>query len=256
MAVGRFADRVVVITGGGEGIGAASARRFAAEGATVVIMGRTKTKLEHVAARGGPESKIDVVVTDVSDEKAIAHAIDAVASRHGRLDTLVNNAAAYGPGSVDQVDATTWRSVMATNLDGTFFASRAAVPHLRAVGGSIINVGSVAALGGELGMAAYSASKAAVGNLTRTMAMDHGPDGIRVNAVHPGITHTETQAALLEIDAVRAGIRNRVPLRRAGQPSEIAAVIAFLAGDDAGFITGAQIPVDGGTSATSGNPLP
>lgn len=254
MAVGRFDDRVVVITGGGEGIGAASAHRFAAEGATVVIVGRTRAKLDQVANRVGPEAKIRGCVADVSDQEDISRVLDAVAERHGRLDTLVNNAAAYGPGTVDQLDAATWRTVMATNLDGTFFASRAALPHLRAVAGCIINVGSVAALGGEWGMAAYSASKAAVSNLTRTMAMDHGNDGIRVNAVHPGITHTETQAALLEIDAVQDGIRNRVALRRAGRPSEIAAVIAFLASDDASLITGAQIPVDGGTSATSGNP--
>ncbi len=250
---GRFRGKVVVITGGGEGIGAAAADRFAAEGATVAIVGRTKAKLDRVAAqRQG--STIESVVADVSDEEEISRAIEAVAIRHGRLDTLVNNAATYGPGPIDQIDSATWRTVMATNLDGVFFASRAALPHLRAVRGSIVNVGSVAALGGEWGMPAYSASKAAVGNLTRTMALDYGSDGIRVNAVHPGVTHTEQQAALLDNDVVRDGIRNRVALGRAGQPSEVAAVVAFLASDDASLVTGAQIPADGGTSATSGNP--
>src|SRR5699024_3470960 len=124
------------------------------------------------------------------------------------------------------------------------------------VRGNIINVGSVAGLGGEWGMAAYSASKAAVSNLTRSMALDHGGDGDRVNAVHPGITNTEAQAPILEYEAGRPGFRYRVARQREGAHSGVASVIAFLAGSVARHITGAQIPVDGGTSATRGNPHP
>ena len=216
-----------------------------------MIVGRSPAKLNRAAARAPESADVSTYVADVGDESAIAAAVDETVGRFCRLDTLVNNAAVYAPGTLDTA---AWRAAVATNLDGVFFTSRAALPHLCTNGGSIVNVGSVAAVGGQWEMPAYSATKAAVANLTRTMALDHERHGVRVNAVHPGATRTETQAPLLAMDAVRAAVRNRVALGRPGEPEEIAAVIAFLASDDASFVTGAQLMVDGGTSATSGNP--
>lgn len=254
MGTSRFSGRVVLVTGGGDGIGAATAWRFASEGASVVVVGRTADTLDRTVTRAPAGATVVAHVADVGDESAIATAVDETVGRFGRLDTLVNNAAVYSPGTVDRLDTLAWHAAVATNLDGVFFASRAALPHLRTTGGSIVNVGSVAGVGGQWEMPAYSATKAAVANLTRTMALDHGRDGVRVNAVHPGVTRTETQAQLLGLEAVRAAVRNRVALGRPGEPDEIAAVITFLASGDASFVTGAQIMVDGGTSATSGNP--
>jgi NAD(P)-dependent dehydrogenase (short-subunit alcohol dehydrogenase family) len=144
MAEDNFTGKVVIVTGGGSGIGTAAAHRFAAEGATVVIIGRTQAKLDKVVSDAPTGSTLIALVGDVSDEGEITELVDAVAHDHGRLDTLVNNAATCEPlGSVSDIDARGWRHVMSTDVDGVFFASRAALPHLRAVGGSIVNVGSV-----------------------------------------------------------------------------------------------------------------
>ncbi|KEF09511.1 3-oxoacyl-ACP reductase, partial [Streptomyces rimosus] len=173
---------------------------------------------------------------------------------HGRLDVLVNNAAVATGGTVEHTDTASWRQIMSVDVDGTFYLSRAAVPHLRAVGGSIVNVGSVSGLGGDWGLAAYNAAKGAVVNLTNAMALDHGAEGIRVNAVHPSITVTEMAGPLLADESLVAAFRQRIPMRRPAEPEEVADVIAFLASDDARFVNGVHIPVDGGLSASSGQP--
>ncbi|WP_205650342.1 SDR family NAD(P)-dependent oxidoreductase [Actinoplanes solisilvae] len=252
MTDGRFAGKVVIVTGGGAGIGAATARRFAAEGATVVVVGRTQETLKQTAANA--EGVVEVAVGDVSDQEAITAIIDGVAARHGRIDVLVNNAAIAALGTVEQLDAATWRQVMATNVDGVFFCSRAGLPHLRAVGGCIVNVGSVSGLGGDWGLAAYNTSKGAVTNLTNVMALDHAAEGVRVNAVHPSLTVTEMAAPNLERTEVLNDFMERIAMRRPAQPSDVAGVIAFLASDDASFVTGAHIVVDGGLRASSGQP--
>ncbi|MER5347661.1 SDR family oxidoreductase [Streptomyces mirabilis] len=143
MAEGTFTGKVVIVTGGGSGIGAATAHRFAAEGATVVIIGRTQAKLDKVVSDAPAGSTLIARVGDISDEEEITRLVDAVAHDHGGLDTLVNNAATCEPlGTVSDIDAAGWRRVMSTDVDGVFFASRAALPHLRAAVGSIVNVGS------------------------------------------------------------------------------------------------------------------
>ena len=250
-----FTGKVVIVTGGGSGIGAATAHLFAAAGATVVIIGRTQAKLDKVVSDAPTGSTLIARVGDVSDEEEITGLVDAVARDHGRLDTLVNNAGTCEPlGSVSDIDTAGWRRVMSTDVDGVFFASRAALPHLRAVGGSIVNVGSASGLGGDWGLAAYDAAKGAVTNLTNAMALDHGAEGVRVNAVHPSMISTDMTAGFLQNDGIVAAALNRVPLQRFGDPAEAAAVIMFLAGPGASFVNGAHIRVDGGLGASNGNP--
>jgi meso-butanediol dehydrogenase/(S,S)-butanediol dehydrogenase/diacetyl reductase len=254
MAEDRLTDKVVIVTGGGSGIGAATAHRFAREGATVVVVGRTEDKLHKTVAAAPAGSEILARVADVCDEYEVTAVVDEVAEDFGRLDVLVNNAAAAAFGTVVDTDTDRWRHVMSVIVDGTFYASRAAVPHLRAVGGSIVNVGSVSGLRGDWGMAAYNTAKGAVVNLTNAMALDHAREGVRVNAVHPSLTVTPLAAPVLDDDGLLAAFRERIPMQRPAQPDEVADVIAFLASAEARFVNGVHLPVDGGLSASSGQP--
>jgi meso-butanediol dehydrogenase / (S,S)-butanediol dehydrogenase / diacetyl reductase len=254
VTAGRFSGKVVIVTGGGSGIGAATAHRFAADGATVVVTGRSSDKLEKTVADAPAGSTVVARAADTSDEQAITHLVDEVAREHGRLDTLVNNAAIAEPGTVTDLDADSWAQVMAIDVNGVFFASKAAMPHLVATKGSIVNVGSVSGLGGDWGMAAYNAAKGAVVNLTNAMALDHGGEGVRVNAVHPSLTVTDMSAGIREDEDTVAKFRDRIPMGRPAEPAEVGDVIAFLASDDARFVNGAHLPVDGGLGASNGQP--
>ncbi|MFI6048746.1 SDR family NAD(P)-dependent oxidoreductase [Streptomyces violascens] len=254
MDANRFAGKVVVVTGAGSGIGAATAHRLAREGATVIAVGRTEEKLKSTAASAPAGSAIVTRVADVSDEAATASLIAEVAEEYGRLDVLVNNAGLGMPGTVEDTDTAVWRQVFAVNVDGVFFASRAALPHLRRVGGCIVNVGSVSGLGADWGLAPYNAAKGALVNLTNAMALDHGHEGVRVNAVHPSLTRTPMAAPVIENEAALAAFLQRIPLQRPAEPDEVADVIAFLASADARFVNGAHIPVDGGLGASNGQP--
>ncbi|SEM18928.1 SDR family NAD(P)-dependent oxidoreductase [Streptacidiphilus jiangxiensis] len=249
----QFFGRVAVITGAGTGIGAATAHRFAADGYTVVLVGRTEATLKQTAQAGPGAARMHPRVADVSDQEAVAAVMDEAAERFGRLDVLVNNAGVAVPGTVDRIDVDSYRTMLATNIDGVFFASRAALPHLEAVHGCIVNVGSVAGLRGEWHQAAYNMTKSAVVGLTNSMALDHGPR-IRVNAVHPGLTLSRPyyRDALAEGSALHRRFVDRVPMGRAGEPAEVAAVIAFLAGPDAAYVNGAHLTVDGGLTASDG----
>ncbi len=157
-------------------------------------------------------------------------------------------------GDVGTLTTDDWRTVMATDVDGVFYACRAAIPHLKSSRGSIINVNSVSGTGGDWGMAAYNAAKGAITNLTRAMAMDHGKDGIRVNAVCPSLTRTGMTEDMMHDDKLIAKFNERFALKGPGEPEDVAAVIAFLASDDARFVTGVNLPVDGGMSASNGQP--
>ena len=247
--------RVAVITGAGGGLGGPIAHRFASDGYTTVVVGRTDATLREVAesAPAGTASHVHPWAGDVSDLEAITAVMDGVAARFGRLDVLVNNAGSAAPGTVEDIDPAAYRAIMSVNVDGVFFASRAAMPHLRATRGCIVNVGSVGGVRGDWQQAAYNTSKGAVVNLTNAMALDHGRD-VRVNAVHPGTTfsHQYIREALAEGTDLRRRFDDRVPMGRPGEPEEVAAVIAFLAGPDASFVNGAHIPVDGGLTASNG----
>lgn len=249
----RFTQHVVVITGAGSGIGEATAKRFAREGAKVVLVGRNEDKLSKVAAQLEGEGHL-VRAADVADLGEVEALFKEVASRFGRLDVLVNNAGIVKSGKVTELQPQDWKELMSVDLDGVFYCTRTAMPALIASKGSIINVSSVSGLGGDWGMSFYNAAKGAITNFTRALALDHGPDGVRVNAVCPSLTRSELTEDMLNNEPLIAKFKERIALGRPAEPEDIGDVIAFLASDDARFITGVNLPVDGGLSASNGQP--
>lgn len=249
----RFLGKTVVISGAGSGIGAATAHRFAAEGANVVLNGRRADKLAEVASGLDPARTL-VHPGDASVEMEVEALIAAAVDRFGGLDVLVANAGVFAGSTATKTSTADWRAVMAINLDGVFFAVRAALPHLIARKGNIVSVASVSGLGGDWGAVAYNASKGGVVNLTRALALDNGRHGVRVNSVCPSLTVTEMTTGMTDDAALMAKFAERVPLGRAAEADEVASVIAFLASDDARFVTGVNLPVDGGVGASNGEP--
>ncbi|WP_321806524.1 SDR family NAD(P)-dependent oxidoreductase [Burkholderia sp. BCC1993] len=245
---GRLQHKTALISGAGTGIGAATAQRFAAEGARVMLCGRRREPLEQVAraivAAGGEAGWVQA---DVTDEAAVGRAVDATLERFGRLDVMVNNAVNYTWGLVDQVSTDDWHRCLRGTLDVAFFGTRAAMRVMkRQGGGAIVNLGSVAGLLGSPGLSAYGAAKAGVLNFSRAVALEGAADGIRVNVVIPGVVWSEGTREALQDDAMRDGTARAVPLRRIGEPREVADAILFLASDEASYITGQSLVVDGG----------
>lgn len=246
----RLQDKVAFVTGGGTGIGAATAVRFAQEGATVVVCGRRREPLDAVVASivaaGG---KAEAVVADVSDEAGFTGALADCAARHGRLDILVNNAMAYTWGSIEETSTADWHANFGTSVDGTFWGTRSAMKLMKGKGGSIINLSSICGTLGTPWMSGYSAAKAAVLNFSRAAAAEGAPHGIRVNVVIPAVVETPATAGMLADEASRKNTEKLIPMGRVGQPEELANAILFLASDEASYITGAALPVDGGRSS-------
>lgn len=249
----RFTHKVVVVTGAGSGIGEATAKRFAREGASVVLVGRNEEKLKKVHAQLEGEGHL-VRAADVADLSDVEALFKEVASHFGRLDVLVNNAGIVKSGKVTELEVQDWKELMSVDLDGVFYCTRSAMPALIASKGNIVNVSSVSGMGGDWGMSFYNAAKGAITNFTRALALDHGADGVRVNAVCPSLTRSELTDDMMDNDALMAKFKERIALGRPAEPEDIGDVIAFLASDDARFVTGVNLPVDGGLSASNGQP--
>lgn len=235
---GRLDGRVALITGGARGQGAAEARLFAAEGATVVITDVLTEEGERTAGDLG----CDFLEHDVASEERWAAVVDEVVERHGRLDVLVNNAGILSAARLVNTRTEDWDRVIAINQTGVFFGMRAVAPTMTEQGsGSIVNISSVAGLEGVFGSMAYTASKFAVRGMTKVAAKELGPSGVRVNSVHPGIIDTEMTA-----DFPKERMLRSVPIGREAEPSEVAAVVLFLASDESAYCTGQEFVVDGG----------
>jgi 3alpha(or 20beta)-hydroxysteroid dehydrogenase len=233
----RLGGKVAVITGAARGQGAAEVERFRAEGAIVVA--------------GDVREADGVVHLDVASAASWSEVIQAVVAEHGRVDVLINNAGVHSRGVVQEVAEAEFRRVLDVNLVGPFLGIQAVVPYMPR-GGSIINIASLNGLAAQVGTSAYTASKFGVRGLTRAAALDLGPLGIRVNAILPGVTRTPMIAAVVE--EREAELAAGHPLRRIGEPADLAAAAVFLASDDSSFITGTDLVVDGGLSAQTPRP--
>jgi meso-butanediol dehydrogenase/(S,S)-butanediol dehydrogenase/diacetyl reductase len=249
----RFKGKTVIVTGAGSGMGEATARRFSEEGANVVLADRDADSVKAVAAEL-PAERTMVQVVDVSQSFAVNAMVAVAIAKFGRLDVIVNNAGVHEAGEPTDISDERWQAVMNTDANGVFFGCRAAIPYLEKTSGVIINTASVSGTGGDWGMSPYNAAKGAVVNLTRALALDLGKKGIRVNSVCPSLTRTGMTKDMLKDETLVAKFKERIPLGRVCEPREVAAVIAFLASDDASFVTGANIAVDGGVSASNGQP--
>lgn len=251
----RFHGKVALVSGGGTGIGAATAARLREDGADVVITGRRRDLLEDVARQTGAVA----VAGDAADTDDVRRAIRVAAERFGGLDIVVANAGGGGGGAALETDDASWNDGLRRSLTTAFVSAREALPALiERGGGSIVVVSSIAGLAAGPSMAGYVAAKHGLIGLTRSLARDYGPKLVRVNAVCPGWVRTPVGDEQMDVLAERRSITREqayrlasehVPLRRAARPEEIASVIAFLASDDASFVTGSVVVADGGASA-------
>jgi meso-butanediol dehydrogenase / (S,S)-butanediol dehydrogenase / diacetyl reductase len=237
----RFENKVALVTGGRSGIGRAVARRLSDEGATVIT------------AQRGEDKEFDGITADFSDPNTAERVVAEVIAREGRVDVLINNAGMMQEASIEELSLEDWQRNVNVNLTAPFLMIRAALPYLRKTKGSIVNTGSVEGLAANPGHAVYCATKAGIHGLTRAVAVDHGHEGIRCNAVAPGWIDTDLNLEFIEnvhdAEQFRRDIGKIHPVGRTGTPEEVAALAAFLAADEAGFITGQVYTVDGGRTS-------
>lgn len=247
-----LSDRVALVTGGGSGLGFAIARGLAQAGASVTIGGRNRDKLDTaVEALASEGIEVAIAPFDVTDEHAVDAAIDALINRAGRIDILVNNAAVNKRAPLDSFESSDWHALMAANLHGPFYVSKAVVPKMKARRtGKIINICSLASDLGRPNIVPYAVSKGGLKQLTRALAVELAPHNVQVNGIAPGFFRTQMNAALIADEEFSAWVERRTPAGRWGDPQEIAGAAVFLASPAADYVTGAILHVDGGFAAS------
>jgi meso-butanediol dehydrogenase / (S,S)-butanediol dehydrogenase / diacetyl reductase len=244
----NFSDKIVVVTGGGSGIGLAIADRFARASATVVIAGRTQERLDN-ALRTLPAGRVTAVRADGGDPADVERLINGIVERYGRLDIVVSNAAVSVSGEITDVSTTDWEALRQTNIDGFFYLAKTTLPLLEQSQGTFIAISGVSGLAGDWKLAVLDASKGAVSQFVRALALDWGRRGVRVNAVAPSLIRTDLVAAMTSDPRLVAKFEDRVALGRLGEVEDVAPAVLFLASDAARYITGVVLPVDGGVMA-------
>ena len=255
---GTLAGRVAVVTAGGAGIGAATARRFAREGARVVVADLSGRRAEAVASEiASSGALVEWLKMDAADPDGAQAVVRRAVDTWGRLDIMVNNAGHAEVAPLDEITLEGWNRVLAVTLTGAFLGMKYCLPVMRRQGrGAIVNTASISGTAGDYGLSSYNAAKAGVINLTRSAAIENAQHGIRVNCVCPGTIDTRAPELLggPRADEIRREQAAVNPIARMGQADEIASAIAFLASDEASFITGAALVVDGGLTAHTGLP--
>jgi len=251
----RLEGKVAIVTGGNAGIGEAVAKRFAEEGAAVVITGRRQAELDRVMSGiRHNNGKGSAVTGSVTDELHVRDVMQRTLDSFGRIDILINNAGIGDFGKrIHETEDATWATLLDVNLTGVFRMTRAVVPQMLKQGrGAIVNISSVASLVGIPGAPAYAASKGGVDALTRALAIDYAKDGIRCNIVNPGLIDTPMAAPLMANSDMLQPILSHYALRRPGTSEEVANMVLYLASDEAGWVTGGTFTIDGGMTVSKG----
>ncbi len=248
-----FKGKVVLVTGGGSGIGRAIAKAFLDNQATVAVIGRRLEPLEETIL-GYPKDRTLALSKDISLPASAGEIVAEILSRFGHLDVVVSNAGVYESGKLEDLSADKWEKMRSINVDGLFYLARAVFKPLLASKGNLVAITSVSGIRGDWGQAGYNATKFAVTGFVQSLALDWGEYGIRVNGVAPAFTITDMSKGVAEDKDKLQQFTNRIALDRPGLPQDIAPAVLFLASPDASYIDGAILPVDGGTSASTGQP--
>jgi len=244
----RLQNKAAIITGGGTGIGLACAQLFAKEGARVVIFGRRQDRLDQAKKEIG--SAVLAVQGDITQKQDTEHLVETTVKQLGKVDILINNAGTFAPSSLHETEDDVWDQTFNINMRGVFQLTRKVLPQMIAQGsGSIIHISSILGMIAVPGTSAYNASKGALNQFSRSIAVEYGPQGIRSNAVCPGMIETEMTEELRSDQALMQEFLKGYPLGRFGKPEEVAQACLFLASDESSFITGTTLPIDGGYTA-------